>query len=265
MYGGAMQGETGCLTQELRALIQDMMTVTHALASKLSGDEKAEGYLAVLNRAICAQLHLIRQAELDERLKSQNEIRLDRTLIDLVTLGRDIMDSTEALTGQLLDIKAEFICNLATLTTMADGYALREMFLYYLASSVRAIGRAGDIRLKLESRNGQAVFTMTDSARGAAGDAAVHPLEGPEEPERCALERQMVRRIVELHGGTLITGHTEAGGTRVAVSIPIVERAGGVLHSSGVRWESGGGWDPILVGLSGCLPAEAFLPECSRR
>ena len=169
MYVGTIQAETGCLTQELRALIQDMMTVTHALASKLDGDEKAGGYLAVLNRAICSQLRLIRQAELDERLKSQNEIRLDRALVDLVLLGRDIMESTQALTGPLLDIKAEFSTNLTTLTTMADGYALRELFLHYLADSVRGIGRGGDIRLKLESRNGQAVFTMTDSARGAGG------------------------------------------------------------------------------------------------
>lgn len=261
MYVGTIQAETGCLTQELRALIQDMMTVTHALASKLDGDEKAGGYLAVLNRAICSQLRLIRQAELDERLKSQNEIRLDRALVDLVLLGRDIMESTQALTGPLLDIKAEFSTNLTTLTTMADGYALRELFLHYLADSVRGIGRGGDIRLKLESRNGQAVFTMTDSARGAGGRAAASPQELREGSAR---ERQMVRRIVELHGGTLITGHTESGGTCVAVSIPIVERAGGVLHSSGVRWESGGGWDPVLVGLSGCLPAEAFAPDRGR-
>lgn len=264
MYDATFSEVAGGLTRELRTQIQEMMTVSHALASGLAGNERMEQYLTVLNRAICSQLRLVRQVELDQRLNSPDEIRLSRAPVDLVILGRDVMETADALTRPLLGIRAGFSASQAALVTMADGYVLREMLLYLLSEAVGAVGQGGDIRLKLDSRNGQAIFVLTDSGGGPA-PVQVPPAEA-EDPESAPRGLLLARRIAALHGGTLITGSTEAGGVRAAVSIPIVERerAGGILHSAGVRWEAGGGWDPVLVGLSGCLPAEAFRPDRGR-
>lgn len=257
--------DTARLTQNLRERLQEMTAASQALKSGLAGDKKAAGYLAILDRAICAQLRLVRQLELDGRLNSPDELRLERTLVDLAELCRGTAARTDALTRPLLDIKVEFSTSMAALPAMVDRNALEEMLLGFISNSVRAIGRSGSIRLELEQAEDRALFTVSDTGGGVDPDVLAglfDPLEEPETPARGLL---LARRIAELHGGTLVAGSTDAGGARLAVSIPIVERLGGAIRSPSIPMENGGGWDPALVALSDCLPAEAFLPDRGRK
>lgn len=250
----------GRLTRGLRERLQEMTAASHALASAVAGNKKAEEYLAVVDRAICGQLRLLRQAELSARLNSPDEVRLDRAPVDLAALGRDVMKSADALTRPLLDIRAEFSSPLAALPTVADGDALRDMLLGFVSNSVRAIGRTGVVRLELERRRDEAVFTVTDTG-GGLDPAALDARDEAEEAEEPSRGLLLAARIAQLHGGRLMAGNTEAGAARVAAVIPIVERVGGVLRSPAIPVETGGGWDPALVALSGCLPLAAFLPQ----
>lgn len=265
----------------LRAQLQTMMAATYALEAHLDGNEKAAEYLAVMDRAICAQLRLILQAELGQRLYSEDEMRVVLAPTDLAALGRDVMKKADALTRPLLDIKAEFSSTLAALPTQADRAALEKMLLAFISNSVRAIGRSGTIRLELERQRDQAVFTMTDTGGGLDPDALAglfepedpdretngetdeeaEPEQAPEVPARGLL---LARQIARLHGGTLVAGNTEAGGACLAVSLPIVEKAESILRSPPPSVD-GGGWDPVLVSLSDCLPLEAFLPDRRKR
>lgn len=255
------QSDTARLTQGLREHLQEMTAASQALGSGLAGNEKAAQYLAVLNRAICAQLRLVRRIELDGRLNSPDEIRLERTLVDLVELGRGTAERADALTRPFLDIKTEFSSALPALPTLADGGALEDMLLGFVSNSVRAIGRAGSIRLELEQAEDRAVFTVTDTGGGLDPEVLAGLFDPQEEPESPARGLILARRIAELHGGTLVAGTAEPSGARLAVSIPIVEQTGGGLRSPRLRVDSGGGWDPALVALSECLPAQAFLPD----
>lgn len=260
MYEVLPQGGMDRLTRGLREQLQTMTAAAYALTPHLAGNEKAAEYLAVLDRAICAQMHLILQAELGQRLYSENEMRVIMAPMDLAALGRDVMKKADALTRPLLEIKAEFSSSLAVLPTQADRAALEEMLLAFLSNSVRAIGRNGTVRLELERQRDQAVFTMTDTGSGLDPDVLAGLFDPEEEPEAPVRGLLLARRIAELHGGTLVAGNTEAGGARLAVSLPVVERAGGILHSPLIPAD-GGGWDPVLVALSGCLPQSAFLPD----
>lgn len=251
---------TGRLTRGLRERLQEMTAASHALAPAVTGNGKAEEYLAVLDRAICAQLRLLRQADLSARLNSPDEVRLDRAPVDLAVLGRDVMKSVDTLTRPQLDIRAEFSSPLAALPAVADVAALRDMLLEFISNSVRAIGRTGAVRLKLERQRDEAVFTVTDTG-GGVDPAALDVRDEAEEPEELSRGLLLAKRIAELHGGRLMAGNTGAGGACVAVVIPIVERMGGALRSPAIPVETGGGWDPALVALSGCLPAAAFLPD----
>ena len=292
MYDGSSRGSVERLTRGLREQLQTMTAAAHALGSNLAGNGKAEEYLAVLEHAICSQLRLVRQAELNERLYGNNELRVILAPMDLAALGRDVMKKTDALTRPLLDIKAEFSSSLAALPTQADQAALEEMLLCFIANSVRVIGRGGTIRLELERVEGRAVFTLTDTGCGLAPEVLAG-LFVPDEDEKDredgedreesenqeesedredgeALEfpvrgLRLARRIAVLHSATLMAGNTEAGGACLAVSLPIVERASGALCSPAIPVDCSGGWDPVLVALSGCLPREAFLPERQKR
>lgn len=273
MYEALSQVGIERLTGGLREQLQTMTAAAYALAPQLAGNEKAREYLAVMDRAICAQLHLILQAELGRRLYSKDEQRVVLVPVDLVELGRDVMGRAGALTCPLLDIRAEFSSSLDVLPTLADRAALEKMLLAFLSNAVRAIGRAGTVRLELERQRNQAVFTMTDTGGGLDAAALAGLFEPEEEPDGEKPEEEepdgepeapvrgllLARRIAALHGGTLVAGNTEAGGACLVVSLPILEKPGGLLRSP--SGPADGGWDPVLVSLSDCLPPEAFLPE----
>lgn len=259
MYDSLLEGGTGRLTRGLRERLQSMTMVAHLLGSAVAGNEKAEEYLAVLKRDICTQLWLVQQTELDHRLNGRGEIKLERTLVDLAALCRDVMEKVDALTRPLLDIRAEFISSLAALPTLADKGALENMLLGFVSNSVRAIGRSGSIRLKLERQKDQAVLTMTDTG-GGLDAGALADLFGPrEEPEIPARGLVLAQRIAKLHGGSLRAVNTGGEGVCLAAVIPIEEPPVGEMHRL-IPVEEGG-WDPALVALAEDLPIQAFLPD----
>lgn len=253
-----LQGDTARLIGRLRERLQEMTAAVQALTGMAAGDSKAKEYLGVLNRGLCTQLRLIRRLELDRRLNSQDEIRLDRTTVDLAELCRSVAERADALTAPLLDIRVT--CSAPpSLSAIADRGALEELLLGFITNSVQAIGRSGSICLALERQEDRAVFTVTDSGGGMDPEVLAGLFDPQEEPETPARGLLLARRIAELHGGTLVAGNAEQAGARVAVSIPLVERLGGILQSPGIRVDEGG-WDPALVALSDCLPLRAFLP-----
>lgn len=276
MYEAMPLDEMERLVMGLREQLQTMTAAAYALNPHLAGNEKAVEYLAVMDRAICAQLRLVLRAELARRLYSRDERRVVPAPTDLAELGRDVMQKTDALTRPLLEIKAEFSSSLPALPAQADRTALEHMLLAFISNSVRAIGRGGTIRLELERQRDQAVFTMTDTGSGLDPhalselfDSEAEPGEEAggeteEEPDAPVRGLQLARQIAWLHGGTLVACNTQGGGACLAVSLPIVEKPGGMLHSPDIP-VSCGGWDPVLVSLSDQLPAEAFLPDRKKR
>lgn len=255
------QSDTASLAQKLREQLQKMTAVSQALSAGLSGDEKTANYLAILDRAICVQLRLIRQLELGQRLYTESEVRIILAPTDLVELGRDVMKKADGLTRPLLEIRAEFSTSLAALPAQADRAALEEMILFLISNSVHAIGRNGTIRLELEQRGDQAVFTMTDTGGGLDLDVLADLFDPLAEEDTRANGLRLVQQIAKLHGGALVAGNSEAGGARLAVSLPIQERAAGVVRSPSIPVDNSGGWNPALVALSDYLPVEAFLPD----
>lgn len=247
------------LAQGLRKRLQEMAAATQVLGARLAGDETAQEHLAVLDRAICAQLRLVRHAELGVRLYTPDEVRIFPAPVDLVELCRATAEKADALTRPFLGIKTEFSSALAALPALADRDALQQMLLLFITNSVRAIGNAGSVRLELKRAEDWAVLTLTDTGCGLDPEAMADLFDPQEEPGSRARGLPLARQIVKLHGGTLVASSAESG-TRVAVSIPIVERKGGSLHSPWPQVDTGGGWDPALVELSVCLPAPAFLP-----
>lgn len=259
------QSDTTRLTQGLRERLQEMTAASHALGASLAGDEKAADYLAILDRAICVQLRLVRQLELSQRMYDENEVRIIKAPTDLVELGRDVMEQTDGLTRPFLEIKAEFASSLTTLPAQADRDALEEMLLLLLSNAVHAIGRKGTVRLELERQGDQAVFTMTDTGGGLDPEVLEELFDPAAELETRTRGLRLAQQIAKLHSGALVTSSTGTGGAadgaRLAISLPIKEWAGGILHSPAVPMDSSGGWDLALVALADSLPPEAFLPD----
>lgn len=264
--------ETRRLARLLRDQLNEMLAASQALIPALAGKERALEYVAVLERGMCRQLRLIRRLELEQLLNSPDEVRVTPEPVDLVQLCRALMSRTDDLVRSL-DIRARFSTALTTLPTLADRAALEEMLLALISNSVKAIGQGGDICLELGQQERKAVFTITDNGGGmdpAALAAFFDPPEDEDEDEEDDLVPSgrglwLAQQIAALHGGILIVDSKQSKGVRLAVSIPIISRGGGVLASPALTADDAGGWDRATVALSDCLPVKAFLPGTADR
>lgn len=259
------QGEGGRVARLLREQLNEMMAASQGLEGVLSDSAAGRGYLSVLNRGLCRQLRLARHLELEQRLNSEDEVRLTIHPVDLVPVCRGLTRRVEGL-ARFLDIQMSFSTDLTTLTTLADQAALEEMLLCLISNSFKSIGRDGDVELALEQRGRKAVFTLKDNGGGMNAEtlaALFDPQEeDPEEGSGTGLGLPLAQQIAALHGGILIVDSQEHKGVRLAVSLPLrdPERSGS-LCSSRPALDETGGWDKVLVELSDCLPTQAFLPE----
>lgn len=262
--------ETRCMTRLLREQLNEMLAASQALIRALAGQERALEYVAVLERGMCRQLRLIRRLELEQLLSSPDEVRMSPEPVDLVKLCRELMSRTDSLVRSL-DIRVRFSTALTTLPTLADRAALEEMLLALISNSVKAIGQGGDICLELGQQDRKAVFTVTDNGGGMDPAALAALFDSPEEdgdgddPAPSGRGLWLAQQIAALHGGILIVDSKQSKGVRLAVSIPLISRGGGVLASSTLAADDAGGWDRAMVALADCLPVKAFLPGAADR
>lgn len=265
-------GQSMELTSLLRRQLHEMMAASQALGPALAENKNGRECLAVLNRGMFRQMRLIHQLELDCRLNSPDEIRLDLRPTDLVEVCRSVADRVGGLVREL-GIQVEFSTSLTALATMADRGALEDMLLALISNCVNAVretGRSdGSIRVELERQDRKAVLTLTDNGGGMDPGTLAGLFDAPAEedapPESGAIQPahglSLAQQIAALHGGIMIVDSQEHRGVRLAISLPLLEGTGGVLHSPGLRMDESGGWDKALTALSDCLPVQAFLPE----
>lgn len=253
---------SGRTARRLREQLQEMTAAVQLLAPAVAGSRKAAGCLSVLQRGLCRQLRLVRQLELEERLSSPDEIRLNRAPVDLVSLCRRMTERADALISAL-GLRAEFSTPLTALAALADGPALEEMLLALISASVGSMAPGGSLRLELTRRDRKAVFSLSCTGSGPDASALSGLLRDAGEDDLAPPDPALplARRIAALHGGLIVAGTCEGGSLCLVISIPLVEGTEGLLLSPALPVDGSGGWDPVLVALSECLPPSAFLPE----
>jgi signal transduction histidine kinase len=241
-----------------------MMAASQGLEGALGGDKTGLAYLGVLNRGLCRQLRLAQHLELAERLSSPDEVRLYTGVTDLVPLCRELAWRL-AGPARALGVSVTFATSLSTLPTLADCWALEEMLLCLLSNAIKSPHPGGRLELELETQQDKALLTLRqdgqlpDWALCAPVDAAAWDAEEEDDLRR---NFALARQIAALHGGALMADNQEGRGLRLVASIPVRDvRDGGTVCSPRANLNESGGWDKILVELSDCLPAQAYLPE----
>lgn len=249
----------------LREQLNEMMAAAQGLEQMAAADPNSRRCLAVLYQGLYRQLRLIRRLELDQRLHSEDEVRLSIVPADLVQLGRRLADQLNHLTNQL-EIRVSFTTPLAALSTLADPGALEDLFLCLISNALESIGCGGQVTLTLEQQGDKAIFTLSDSGAGLnekAMAALFQPREGDDMDgtPSLGLGLPLARQIALLHGGSLMLDQQE-GGARFLLSLPLREPdQQHLLHTPRIPMDDQGGWEKALVELSHCLPAQAFFPE----
>ena len=247
----ALAAATAKTAAALRSQLNQMAAASQAL-ERSTESEKGRAYLAIMNQSICRALRIVGRMELAHRLTGEDHIHFTPKYMDLTAWLEALCLRLE---GVLADIGITFTLQCPKLLlAMVDGELLQQMLLE-LISNLALVGT--DITLSADQKDGKLYFTLSDNGPGKAEGRPVLPAALEEQEEKASID--LARQIAELHGGTLVVSPV---GDRLsmAISIPLVEGTTGQLESPRIPWHSGG-FDPVLVAMSGLLPSRSFLPE----
>lgn len=248
---------------ELRRQLALITMATQVLEGTAT-DEKSSRYLAVLYQGICRMLRIVGRLELSVRLgEGGSPVRLENTLTNLAQLVRELgerMGELLAYTGVELTVNAP-----EWMGALVDKALIQQMLMELVSNAAKAAKEAGKhVTLTLAQHGERAVFTVEDDGPGVEPEKLGRLFSGEETAvpdwRRDGVGVAIVRRVAELHGGTLVAECTPGKGLRVVVSIPRGTPGGRVFETPALTWDRGG-FDEELIALSGLLPAEAFGPK----
>jgi CheY-like chemotaxis protein len=126
------------------------------------------------------------------------------------------------------EIQVEFSALLAQPTLLADPRRLKQVLVNLLSNAVKFTPERGTILLNVEQREGQFLFSVSDTGIGIEADDVsrlfkpfVQLHSGLTSPyEGTGLGLMLVKQLTELHGGT-VTIESEVGkGSRFTVALP---------------------------------------------
>ena len=235
----------------LRSQLSQMAAASQVLEHSTES-EKGRAYLAIMNQSICRMLRIVGRMELGHRLTEEENIRFTPSYMDLAPW---LEEMGRRLEGVLSDIGISFTLHRPDRLLAAVDAELLQQMLLELISNLVLVGT--DITLTADQKGGKLYFTLSDNGPGKAEGRPVLPTVLEEQEEKSSID--LARQIAELHSGSLVVS-PHGDHLSMAISIPGMEGASGQLESPRSPWHAGG-FDPVLVAMSGLLPSRSFLPE----
>lgn len=145
-------------------------------------------------------------------------------------------------------------------TVLTDPQLLNRAILNLLSNAIRHARPGSVVRLTLTKQQGRAMISIRNEGEPADPAAVFGGTDQAQWHGTAGLGLELVRKIMQLLGGTLLLRMPQDG-TVATLALPAGsgESSGALLRSP--RFDSGSGFDPVLLELSDVLPAEVFLPE----
>lgn len=219
------------VSHELRTPLNVVIGLSDALAEGVYGDLNARQLrsLHTLNESGRHLLNLINdildvaKAEAGQMNLLPTDVKLDELCQASLTMVRQTAEERQ------IRIHYELSANLASIR--ADGLRLKQVLVNLLSNAVKFTDNQGEIGLEVTENqaDGTITFTVWDTGIGIA-DADQMRLFQPFVQLDTRLNRKyggtglglvLVRRLVELHRGTVSMQSVVGQGTRVVVSLPV--------------------------------------------
>lgn len=203
----------------LRAEIEALQDGVH------QPDEKS---LAVLHREVMGLTTLVN--ELNELAKADVGGLAYR--FAPVNVGQLLTDTAEGFRERFsqLDLKVEIKVR-GTCTVEGDKDRLRQLWANLLENSLRYTDSPGTVRIDVSKQGSTVYATFQDSAPGVPDEALGRLFERffRADPSRTrgrggsGIGLALVQKIVTAHRGTIKARHSELGGVRIEVELPLLE------------------------------------------
>lgn len=249
-WGGKVTGVLGVATDVTEAYrsnlskVEFLSVISHELRTPLSS---ATGWAWMLS-----------EGELSpEEAKKAHEIVL-RNLEDMKRLIQELRDASHAATGRLtLKIKTcdlaasvraaakalghaartkeqTFDISVPALKGAVDKTRVRQIAWILLSNAVKYAPKGTTISVRLERQADEAVLSISDKGPGLPQSqrsqfldlTSIPAAEQPPRGRGFGLGLTIARRLVEMHGGGLVSTDDPAGGTVFTVRLPLVSAKG---------------------------------------
>jgi PAS domain S-box-containing protein len=199
------------------------------------GDDSARVHTdarAIMDRQV---RHLVRLVDdlLDITRVSQNKIQLKRQPVDLTDLVREAIQDNRA-NLEIRGVRLEVRLVSGPLPASVDTVRIAQVITNLLSNAAKFTPRGGSATVSLESRDGTAILTVSDTGSGIEASVMPRLFEPFVQAERTldraggglGLGLALVRGLVELHGGE-VSAHSDGRGqgATFVVRLPLVAPA----------------------------------------
>jgi signal transduction histidine kinase len=217
------------LSHELRTPLGAIRSAVQVLKLTDGVGDPAHRAQDVIARQVAHVTHLINDLLDVERVVS-GKIRLNRKTVDLAAAVRQAAGTFvgDALMGRYLDVATE------PAWVDGDGDRLEQVLTNLMANAIKYSSPGARIRVALGTDGGDAVFTVEDTGAGISPRLLPFIFDLYVQADRTLDQSQgglgigltLVRRLVELHGGTIVAASEGEGqGSRFVVRLKQIASA----------------------------------------
>lgn len=247
----------------LRRPMQELITAAGTLFEELPEERSSRmtGAAAEVNRAIYQIQRLCTHTCEGGRLLSESQAaqRRSRNINEL--LDRFVESCRALVCTAGYDFR--YTPMVAPVSADIDGQLIERALYQLLANAMTYTPKGGSIRLSCEKVEQRLLIRLADSGEGFRPDvmAALYGGSKSSSDPRSGvgIGLPVVKRIAELHGGSLHIESSDQGST-ATLSLSL-QRATLSLRSMRFHTDPYGGRSAALVELSGVLPSEFYDPE----
>jgi PAS domain S-box-containing protein len=198
------------LSHELRTPLNSMLGWTRMLRSGVLDEERIRKAIEVIERNTRLQIHLIEDL-LDVSRIISGKMRVEKEPLDLVTVVREAVETTRlSISGK--NVACEFDAQAdSSLLINGDAVRLQQMIINLVDNAVKFTPEGGRVSVTVKRRGGAAELTVSDTGIGIEPEFLPFIFDRFRQADASTrrsytglgLGLAIVRKIVELHGGTI--------------------------------------------------------------
>jgi heavy metal sensor kinase len=215
---------TSDAAHELRTPVSVMLTQAQTALNRERTAPEYRETVETCQRAAQRMRRLIESLLALARLDAGQE-QMKRLQFDF---SKTISDCVEMVQPMAEERGVKIISELSALEITGDSERLAQVVTNLLTNAIQYNLADGEVRVKLESQNGMAVFTVSDTGRGIAAEDLPRVFERFYRADKSrstggnGLGLAISKAVVKAHGGTIEVASEENVGTIFTVRLPTV-------------------------------------------
>ncbi|HEX3889564.1 MAG TPA: ATP-binding protein [Verrucomicrobiae bacterium] len=208
---------------ELRTPVSVMLTQAQTALNRERTAHEYRETVEICQRAAQRMRRLIESLLALARLDAGQE-QMKRLQFDF---SKTVSDCAELVKPIAEERGVKIISELSTLEISGDSERLAQVVTNLLTNAIHYNKPGGEVRVKLQSQNGLAILTVSDTGAGISAEDLPHVFERFFRADKsrssgnAGLGLSISKAIIEAHGGTIEVSSEEMAGTIFTIRLPL--------------------------------------------